>query len=221
MSTYEKVLDEIQEFIFVEDEPEKADIIFVPGNGYPQMAERAAQLWKEGYGEWVVPSGKYSVVNGRFEGPVCGGERYNGSYGTEGDFLTDVLTVNGVSRKNILTEREATFTYENAVYSRQLLAEREIFPKKAIICCHAYHARRCRMYYQLVFPDTEFFICPSDTGINRENWYLDKESARRVLGEIERCGSQFAMIWEDVSEQECRPLTMEEYLRRRKKRIGK
>ena len=34
----------ITEFIFVNQEPEPADIIFVPGNGYPQMAERAAKL---------------------------------------------------------------------------------------------------------------------------------------------------------------------------------
>ena len=40
---YEEFLKQIEDFIFVEDLPEKADIIFVPGNGYPQMAEKAAE----------------------------------------------------------------------------------------------------------------------------------------------------------------------------------
>ena len=36
---YEKFLKSSEEFIFAENKPEKSDIIFVPGNGYPQMAE--------------------------------------------------------------------------------------------------------------------------------------------------------------------------------------
>ena len=44
---YEEFLKQIEDFIFVEDLPEKADIIFVPGNGYPPMAEKAAELLRE------------------------------------------------------------------------------------------------------------------------------------------------------------------------------
>ena len=43
---YEKFLKSSEEFIFAENKPEKSDIIFVPGNGYPQMAEKAAELFK-------------------------------------------------------------------------------------------------------------------------------------------------------------------------------
>ena len=35
---YEKFLNYFTDYIFVKDEPQKADVIFVPGNGYPQMA---------------------------------------------------------------------------------------------------------------------------------------------------------------------------------------
>ena len=35
MTEYEKFLQELETFIFVENKPEKVDIIFVPGNGYP------------------------------------------------------------------------------------------------------------------------------------------------------------------------------------------
>ena len=63
---YEKFLKSSEEFIFAENKPEKSDIIFVPGNGYPQMAEKAAELFKKGMADWILPSGKYSVVNGKF-----------------------------------------------------------------------------------------------------------------------------------------------------------
>ena len=56
---YEEFLKQIEDFIFVEDLPEKADIIFVPGNGYPQMAEKAAELYRKGlapedFAKWQI-----------------------------------------------------------------------------------------------------------------------------------------------------------------------
>ena len=43
-----RFLDQMTEFIFVEQEPKPADIIFVPGSGFPQMGEKAASLYIEG-----------------------------------------------------------------------------------------------------------------------------------------------------------------------------
>ena len=58
---YGKFLAQMEEFIFAEKKPEKADIIFVPGNGYPQMAEKAAQLYRQGLAAFVLPSGRYML----------------------------------------------------------------------------------------------------------------------------------------------------------------
>ena len=69
--TYPQFLADVEEFIFAENIPQKADIIFVPGNGYPQMAERAAQLYKQGLADFVLPSGRYSVVNQKFSGVMA------------------------------------------------------------------------------------------------------------------------------------------------------
>lgn len=52
--TYPEFLEDTENFIFVESKPEQADIIFVPGNGYPQMAEQAARLYKEGMAAWAA-----------------------------------------------------------------------------------------------------------------------------------------------------------------------
>ncbi len=45
----------ITDFIFVEDEPRRSDIIFVPGGSYPDAAERAAQLYHAGYAPYIMP----------------------------------------------------------------------------------------------------------------------------------------------------------------------
>lgn len=184
----------------MEDRPEKADIIFVPGNGFPQMAEKAAQLYREGYAPFVLPSGRYSVVTGAFSGVLQNAERYHGTYETEWDFLKDVLVCNGVPEQAILKENHATFTYENAIYSRQVTDQAGIVVKKAILCCKTYHARRCLMYYQLLFPEAEILVCPVEAdGITRENWQQTEQGIDAVTGEITRIFKQFSLMLGDES----------------------
>lgn len=192
---YEKFLKQTEDFIFIDDKPEKADVIFVPGNGYPQMAEKAAELYRRGLAPRVLPSGRYSVTVGKFAGVLDREEYYNGDYETEWDFLKDVLIKNGVPEKAILREDQATFTYENAIYSRQVTDRRNMKIEKAILCCKAYHARRCLMYYQLLYPDTEFFVVPVDAdGITRENWLEGEEGINAVTGEVSRIVKQFSLM---------------------------
>ena len=57
---YREFVKEIGDFIFLENDPERADIIFVPGNGYPQMAEKAAEVYSDRFDAvtWVPVSKK-------------------------------------------------------------------------------------------------------------------------------------------------------------------
>ena len=192
---YEKFLKSSEEFIFAENKPEKSDIIFVPGNGYPQMAEKAAELFKKGMADWILPSGKYSVVNGKFSGVLEKSNVYDKEYGTEWEFLRDVLIKNGVPDQKILKEDQATFTYENAIYSRQVTDREYLDIKKAILCCKTCHARRALMYYKLLYPDTEFFVssCCVDS-IDKNTWIMTNDGIDEVMGEITRIIKQFSLM---------------------------
>lgn len=195
MEKYEEFLEQIKEFIFVEEEPEKADIIFVPGNGYPQMAEKAAQLYKDGFAPYILPSGRYSVEKGKFGGVLAKRERYCMQYETEWDFLKDVLVKNGVPREAILRENRATFTYENALFSREVTDSAGISVRKAILCCKSSHARRALMYYQHVFPEAEIVTVPvAADGVSRENWNQTEKGVEEVLGEVSRIIRQFSFM---------------------------
>ena len=195
---YEKFLKSSEEFIFAENKPEKSDIIFVPGNGYPQMAEKAAELFKKGMADWILPSGKYSVVNGKFSGVLEKSNVYDKEYGTEWEFLRDVLIKNGVPNQKILREDQATFTYENAIYSRQVTDNMGLNVKKAILCCKTYHARRSLMYYQILYPEAEIIVCPScPDGITRENWRETEAGVEAVTGELNRIIRQFCLMLGD------------------------
>ena len=192
---YHRFIEQISEFIFAEDEPEKADIIFIPGNGYSQMAEKAAALYGENYASFVLPSGKYSITVGKFGGVLSGQERYNGNYRTEWDFLKDVLIKNHVPDEVILKENQATFTWENARLSREVTDKTGIEIKKALLCCKNYHARRALMYYQRAYPEVEFRVCPCCVdGVTKENWMNSEEGIQSVLGEVQRIVTQFSLM---------------------------
>lgn len=192
-----KFIEDITEFIFLEDKPEPAGAILIPGNTWPEPAERAAKLYKAGMAPIVIPSGKYSKGSGAFLGPSCKKDRYTGDYTTEAEFLSSVLQINGVPAAAIRCDHEAEFTLENAVNIRRILEDNGILVKRAIICCQAFHARRCKMYFEYAFrdTDTEFLVCPAVTqGITKENWMESQKGLDTVLGELKRCGEQFGWM---------------------------
>lgn len=194
-------LNQITEFVFAEHKLEEADIIFIPGSGHPQLAEEAARLYHQGWAPWILPSGRYSITTGKFSGVLDKQECYQGSYETEWDFLSQVLQEKGVPGTAILKEDRATYTYENAIYSRQVTDGMGLKIKKAILCSKPYHARRCLLYYQLLYPDTRFMVYPiKDSKIQRDNWFLTEEGTRLVFGELERMGTQFHEIMREMRE---------------------
>ncbi len=191
-----RIINEITDFVFLEDKIEKADIIFIPGGSHPELGEYAALLWIQGYAPMLMPSGGVSIKTGQFNGVKARAEIYNKSYRSDCEFLTDVLKINGVPENAIIGESESSFTKDNAYFSRKVLDKKGITIKKAIICCKNFHARRALMCYQFAFPDVEFYIYPTPfyeqgVDISKENWYQTEVGIKRVLGEIQRYGNQF------------------------------
>lgn len=192
MATDRKTIESISNFIFIEDKPRSADIIFIPGGSYAEIGEKAAELYNEGFAPYILPSGKYSIKRWCFSGPLSKADKYKGEYRTEWDFLKDVLFRNGVPESSVLKEDEALFTYDNALKSRVVTDKLRLKINTAIICCKSFHAKRCYMYYKLAFPEAEIIICPSDVqGISKDNWFTIEKGIDKVLGEVTRIGSQF------------------------------
>ena len=192
-------MKDIENFIFLEDTPACADVIFVPGNGHALPSELAAQLYLAGYAPHILPSGRYAIGTSGFAGQKSGARRYEGEFETEWAFMRHILMENGVPEHAILREDEATYTYQNAIYSRRRTDAEKITVSRAIICCMPVHARRCRMYYETLYPDAELLVCPAPgADLTRENWLKTAEGIDTVLGEMERCGGQFHDILKDL-----------------------
>lgn len=192
-------IGDLTRFIFLEDEPQPADILFIPGNGHAEPSELAAMLYREGYAPRILPSGRYAIGSGGFVGQKSGAKEYSGSFDTEWAFMRHILLENGVPENAILREDEATYTYQNAIYSRRRTDSEQLTIRRAIICCMPMHARRAKMYYETLYPDAKLFVCPAPgTPITKDNWMLEPDGIDQVLGEVERCGSQFHDILKEL-----------------------
>ena len=189
-----RIIDDITNYIFVDDVPEKSDIIFIPGGSNPELAERAAEIWKQGLAFYIIPSGKYDANIGSFPGTKTKKELYSGKFETEWDFLKYVLIKNGVDESIILKENTSCEggTYGNAFNSRKVTDSMDMKINKGIICCKSFHARRCLMTYQWAYPKAELLVCPVDV-VNRgkSDWHQNKYGKDTVMSELKKCGEYF------------------------------
>lgn len=188
----DRIITDIANFIFVSDEPEKVDAIFLPGGSHPEQPEYAAELYHQGYAKWLIPSGGISVKRDKWPGVHLKADIYNGDYQSDCEFFTDVLLKNGVLASAIIGEDKSGHTRDNAFLSRKAVDERGVDIKTALIVCKAFHARRCFMLYQMAFPNVDIKVCPVHCyNITKNNWYKSEKGIDRVLGELARCGNQF------------------------------
>lgn len=188
-----RIVTDISDYIFVSDEPQKVDAIFLPGGSHPEQPEYAAELYRKGYAKWLIPSGGVSVKLGKWQGVRSKADIYDGDYRSDCAFFTDVLLKNGVPASAIIGEDKSGHTRDNAFFSRRVVDEKGIEIKTAIIVCKAFHARRCLMLYQMAFPDVKMIVCPVHCyNITKDNWHESEKGIDRVLGELARCGNQFA-----------------------------
>ena len=190
---------DVTDFIFLEDAPAPANVIFVPGNSHAEPSELAARLYAQGLAPYVLPSGRYAIGRGEFAGQTSGARSYEGRFETEWAFMRHVLVQNGVPDAAILREDRATFTFQNAIYSRRRTDAEQIAVRRALLCCMPQHARRAKMYYETLYPDAQLLVCPvKDAPFTRDSWMLEPEGIDAVLGELERCGAQFHDIMREL-----------------------
>ncbi|MCX7745753.1 MAG: YdcF family protein [Clostridia bacterium] len=171
--------DCISSFIFVETPLEKADVLLIPGSYERGLMEKAAELYHNGLAPLILPSGAHT--NASMELSEC-------------EFLRQIGLSLGVPDQAILQENQARNTFENAIFSLQVLEKKQSDIKKAIIVCKGYHSRRALMTFQTEFQSNiKFMAAPiiDESGITKNNWYLNDAGIQTVMGEVIKIGSYF------------------------------
>ena len=124
----------------------RADCIIALGSHDTRVAERAAEVFLEGWAPLLVCSGH------------LGGLTSGMWTRSEAETFADVAVGRGVPRERILIESRSTNTGENVDFSRQLLAERGIPVSRAIAVQKPYMERRTLATFQQRWPELEVFV---------------------------------------------------------------
>jgi uncharacterized SAM-binding protein YcdF (DUF218 family) len=125
---------------------EKADCIIVLGSHDTRVAERGAEVFLDGWAPFLVVSGHLgALTRAMWSRP-------------EAEVFADVAIARGVPRERILIESRSTNTGENVDFSRQLLAEKGIRPKKAIAVQKPYMERRTLATFAQRWPELQVVV---------------------------------------------------------------
>jgi uncharacterized SAM-binding protein YcdF (DUF218 family) len=120
-----------------------SDVIFVLGSHDTRVAERGAEVFLAGWDPLVVFSGNLGALTS---------EMWTRP---EAEIFAEVAAAKGVPRDRMLLEVRSTNTGENVDFSRALLAERGISPRRAIAVQKPYMERRTLATFQQRWPELE------------------------------------------------------------------
>jgi uncharacterized SAM-binding protein YcdF (DUF218 family) len=125
---------------------EKADCILVLGSHDTRVAERGAEVFLGGWAPLMVFSGHLGSLTAAMWSR------------SEAEVFADVAVALGVPRDRILLEARSTNTGENVDFSRQLLADRGLHPRKAIAVQKPYMERRTLATFGKRWPELEVVV---------------------------------------------------------------
>jgi len=132
----------LAKLLVVDDEPGRADVLVVL-EGDSERDLYAVQLYQLGLAPKIIISG-------------CGGGQ-----------KAQAVAAAGVREKDILVDDKSENTYQNAVYSKDIIAAQNF--KSAIIITSPYHMRRTKLVFGRVFSGAgvKLLYCPTkDSGFN-------------------------------------------------------
>jgi uncharacterized SAM-binding protein YcdF (DUF218 family) len=155
---------------------EKADCILVLGSHDLRVAERAAQLYLEGWAPLLIFSGGL----GNFTKDLW--------TETEADLFAAIAIKMGVPKNAILVENKSTNTGENILFTQQLLAQKNLNPQSFIVVQKPYMERRSYATFKKHWPDKKLIV--TSPQISFEDYPIEEIPMERVIhimvGDLQR-----------------------------------
>lgn len=152
-------------FLIVNESVKKADVIVVYSGDSGERTLKGVELLKEGYADYIIFSG----------GAVYDDVRMT-------NLMTDHAVKLGVSEDKIIKEPEASSTYENALFTKEIL-EKNGF-KSMILVTSNYHSRRSQLTTKKILEKSgiEIITVSSNDEFNK-NWWKDGRSVLICINE--------------------------------------
>lgn len=144
---------------------EHADAILVLCSHDKKVAERGAELFLGGWAPLLIFSGGLgSITRALWTKP-------------EADQFAEIAIAMGVPKERVLIENRSTNTGENILFTKQLLTDRNIDPRKFILVQKPYMERRSFATFRKIWPEKDVLVTSPQVSFDE---YLDSYSAREL-----------------------------------------
>ena len=138
--------EKIWQYHHMKHQLEKADAILVLCSHDKKVAETGAQLFLEGWAPLLIFAGGLgSVTREMWTQP-------------EADQFAEIAIGMGVPSDKILIENRSSNTGENILFTKQLLAEKQIDPQRFILVQKPYMERRSFATFKRVWPEKQVLV---------------------------------------------------------------
>ena len=166
----------IWDYHHVNHKLQKADCIFALGSHDTRVAERAADLYNEGWAPLLIFSGGLGrLTEGMWQQ-------------TEAELFAKIATEKGVPEKAILIENKSTNTEENISFVKAVLAGQNLNPESFILVQKPYMERRTLATFEKNWPEKNFVV--TSPQITFENYPTADISLEKVIhimvGDLQR-----------------------------------
>lgn len=193
----------VWDYMHLNHELKKADVIFVLGSSETRVAEYAAQLYLDGWAPMLLFAGSGDVHNHKL-----GREKFIGT--TEAELFADIARNMGVPDEAILIENKSQNTGENYEFAIKLLNKNRIKPKTVIAVQKPYMERRTHATGKVWWPDMDFVVTsppisiedyPNESNNHNEHWVHSMVGDLQRIKEYPKKGYQIEQeISDEVSE---------------------
>lgn len=155
---------------------QKADCILALGSQDTRVAERAAEIYLQGWAPLLIFSGGVGRITKDLWTE------------TEAELFAKIALQKGVPRENMLLENRSTNTGENISFTRQLLLEKGLNPQSFILVQKPYMERRAYATFQKQWPGKTVYV--TSPQISFENYPTDQFPSEQVInimvGDLQR-----------------------------------
>ena len=158
------------------DQLAKSDCILALGSHDLRVAERAADIYLEGWAPLLIVSGGL----GNFTKDIW--------TDTEADMFADIAVKKGVPAYNILIENASTNTGENILFTQRLLSQKGLEPESFIVVQKPYMERRAYATFKKHWPSKKLLV--TSPQISFDNYPTDTIPIEKVInimtGDLQR-----------------------------------
>lgn len=164
--TEERAIHTIWDYMRVGHRLRKADMMLVACSYDTRVAERAAEIFHQGWAPLVTISG------GGFSGGLTGDWEKS-----EAEVFADVMQAAGVPETKLILETTSENTGENAKLSAELWARKGLNPKTVIVVQKSYFERRAYATFKKWWPEREIIVTSPE--LSFEEWVAKSAIPRK------------------------------------------